>query len=238
MLEADAMTRIWPSFAVLLALGAPGATWADAFVSADPACRQIAAVQFLDCKLDLVFTCPPIEGEIQDVIRYEGFGEAGPTYAEITSMDGITIRFASSSGNYRVQTDRASRKGTSNAELIASGQGKWIAERTVVRNGTEVRGRSTRVVTSVGPTEVLGGIKFMSYVSETVRDFPQPEGTSRYTFRLYVSPALPGVSLIGEDLSGDGFDPKATPHRPMALALPGAPDFVTKTPAYCTATLS
>jgi hypothetical protein len=224
---------------ILLALLAPlsepaSEVWAEGarFSERDPACQQIATVQFLDCQVDVVYRCPPVDGETSPVLREEFFDKIGPSVTGVGTRDGLLIELFYPGTDFVMFSDPTQRRSISMETMIATGTGHFSTAETITSGG--VVSQVSRVIdmSDIGKSIELGQARARVFRAAQVSDYPLPLGRVETTTLAYLVPAL-SLSLSGDVLPESGFKPGAIPHRPVKIALPGAPDFVTTRPAIC-----
>ncbi len=229
-------TLLLIAFAPVLGLAGAARAQSAAVLSRNPQCQHIATVQFLDCELTQIFSCPQEAGLPGPYFRDEIYGAQGLFLVALSNADGWEFAEADPQGTFAMLFDPAKTKGTKVAELTASGKGSLHAEGEVV--SAQGRGNVTMDVSVkvTGNKTTLNGVEFDEVRVTSASDFPPPIGASNAVSKAYLVPKL-GYSVEGEAISGTNFDPNAEPHRPMSIALPGTPEFVTTKPAFCSANL-
>ena len=229
-------THLLIAMAPMFGLAAAAQAQSSAVLARNPACKQIATVQFLDCEVDQIFSCPQEAGLPGSYFRDELYGQQGLFTVALSNADGWEIAEADPQGNFAMLFDPAKSKGTPVAELTASGKGSFHGEGQVIT--PQGRGKVTMDVSVkvTGDKMMLNGVAFDEVTVTTASAFPPPIGISNAVSKAYLVPKL-GYSIEGEAISGTNFDPKAVPHRPMSIALPGTPQFVTTKPAFCSANM-
>ena len=220
----------------MLGLAAAAQAQSAAVLARNPACKQIATVQFLDCQVDQIFSCPKEAGLPGPYFRDELYSDQGLVTVALSNTDGWEFAEADPQGNFAMLFDPTKMKGTPVGELTATGKGSFHGEgqvRTAQGIGKVTMDVSVKVT---GNKMTLNGVEFDEVKVTSASAFPPPIGVSNSVTKAYLVPKL-HYSIEGETLSGTNFDAKAEPHRPMSIALPGAPDFVTTTPAFCSANM-
>lgn len=231
-------------FAVLaLALGlpllAPSAGWAAGkdLVNRDPACTRTVTVQYLDCEVAVIFSCPGVAGLNGPTLREEAYDEDGFAHFEVDTANGGMLVTGDADGSYVIRADRAGLKETPISKVLATGKGHFSSKATLTMYGaTKSAGQKISIEKSGDPL-TLNGVEMLPFKTEVRLDLPQPLGRSTSQGISYLLPSL-GLYLTGEETGGTFFKPEDTPHRPMLLSLPGAPGFDTFKPVYCGSSLS
>jgi hypothetical protein len=202
------------------------------FLKRDPACVQVATVQFLDCTVQLAFRCPAVDGETAAVFRDETYNADGLDAITIATADGALIESAQPGSPVLIRGRPEGRFGTPNAQVLAEGKGESFVVAELWIGGlmkplpTQMTMRVTDQTVNLGdyPAKVMD--------IQVDAEFPPPAGQVLSSELGYLI-ADPLLSIGGETLSGPFYDPNKTPHRPLSVAFPGAPEFVTTTPAFC-----
>lgn len=229
-------THFLMALAPLIGLATAAQAQPSAVLARNPACTHIATVQFLDCEVDQIYSCPQEAGLAGPYFRDELYGDIGLFTVALSNADGWEFAEADPQGTFAMLFDPAKSKGTPVAELTATGKGGFHGEGQVVTpqgRGTVTMDVSVKVT---GNKMMLNGVQFDEVTVTSASAFPQPIGISNAVSKAYLVPKL-GYSIEGEAISGTNFDPKAVPHRPMSIALPGTPQFVTTKPAFCSANM-
>lgn len=227
-----------PTRVILLTLaltaGLPLAAHAEGPVplARDPSCKPVAAVQFLDCQLDLIYRCDPVAGAKDHVFRDEFYVEGGMRSVSYSTADGWQFADLDAEGVYQMLVDPTQADVTPGAELVATGKGHFKAQGLFIMGENRGPVSFDATVTATGQTVTLSGLAATEMEVAVDAVFPPPVGPYTSLAKAYYLPDL-DYSIEGESLSGTNYDPAATPHRPMSVTRPGAEGFVTTKPAFC-----
>ncbi len=206
-------------------------------VRRDPDCAQIATVQYLDCEVAVLYSCPAPKGLAGPLIREEGYGPDGLLHFEVDTANGGMIVTGDSEGTYLIQTDRGTLQETPMDKVLLKGKGAFSSKGSVTMFGVRKPAAQSITIKATGAAPVLSGVEMRTFTADVAVTLPEPMGPSSSTFSAYLVPSL-GVYLSGEVSAGTWFNPDDTPHRPMAIALPGQGGFDKFTPSFCGGSLS
>ena len=229
-------THLLIALAPMMGLAAAAQAQSSTVLARNPACKQTATVQFLDCEVDQVISCPQEAGLPGPYFRDELYSSQGLFTVALSNTDGWEFAEADPSGTFAMLFDSTKSKGTPVAELTATGKGSFHGEGQVMTPQGSGKVTMDVSVKVTGNKMTLNGVEFDEVKVTSASAFPPPIGISNTVTKAYLVPKL-GYSIEGEAISGTGFDPKAPPHRPMSIALPGTPEFVTTKPAFCSSNL-
>ena len=206
-------------------------------VHRDAACQHIATVQYLDCEVAVLYSCPAVKGLASPLVREESYTAEGLNSFEVDTANGGMVVAGDAQGSYLIRTNTPSLVETSIAEVIKTGHGIFKANGSVTMLGAKKPAGQKITVSATGETAVLNGQNLMVFTAHVAIDLPQPMGPTISTSRAYLVPSL-GVYLAGEETAGTFYQPDKTPHKPMAIALPGTPEFDKTKPGFCGGSLS
>ncbi len=216
----------------LILAAAPAAAEAPRFLKRDAACEPVAKLQFLDCEVDVVYRCPAVDGTKGPLWREETYGPDGLSDISTSTSDGLMLEDVATDGSIFTTSTPAQHKATPFAEVLATGKGAFSQKMSVMLMGKAGKGKMALNVADKGETVTLGGLTARVFTGTQQVELPDPVGKIQSTFLVYLFPDS-GMVISGERLSGTLYRPDAPPHRPIALSLPGADDFVKTTPAFC-----
>lgn len=219
----------------LLALAAEAGP-AD-FRQRDPACKHIATVQYLDCQIAVLYSCPGPNTLSIPLIREESYTSDGYDSFEVDTANGGMVATGDASGSYQIHTDIGSLQETTMAEVMQSGAGSFVAKGTITMFGVDKPAGQRIAIKATGDTALFSGLEAKVYIAEVAVDLPEPIGATISTSKAYLVPSL-GIYLAGEESAGTFFKSDDTPHRPMSIAVPGQPGFDTTKPGFCGGSLS
>ncbi len=225
------------SFGLSLAVVAGSAVLADDLAQRSPACSHIATVQYLDCEVSLLYSCPGPKLLATPLIREEAYTADGFSHFEVDTANGGMVVTGDAAGSYVISTDAPTMKETPMAEVILTGRGSFSATGTLMMFGMKKPASQQIKIKSTGETPALSGIPTVEFMADVTVDLPQPMGPSVSTSKAYLVPDL-GLYLAGEAVAGTFFKVDDTPHRPMSVALPGHPGFDATKPGFCGGSLS
>ena len=218
-------------------LGLPSAVWSADLVRRDPACHQIATVQYLDCEVSVLYACPAVAGLAGPLIREESRDENGLAHFEVDTANGGMVVTGDAKGSYLIHTDLATLKETPLAEVMRTGAGRFSSDTALTMFGVTKPATQKITVAATGEMPLLSGVATMTFTADVAMQMPAPMGKTQTTSKAYLVPSL-GVYLAGEVSGGTFFQADVTPHRPMSLMLPGQPGFDLTKPVYCGGSLS
>ena len=220
------------SIGLPLMVAAGSAVQAADLTQKDPACSHIATVQYLDCEVAVLYSCPGPKLLATPLIREEAFNPDGFNHFEVDTANGGMLVTGDAAGSYVIRTDAPTLKETTMAEVMAKGRGTFTANGSLKMFGVEKPAAQKIAIKATGVTGVLNGIPTIEFMADVSIDLPQPMGPTVSTAKAYLVPSL-GVYLAGEATAGTFFKAEDTPHRPMSLALPGQPGFDLTKPSFC-----
>jgi hypothetical protein len=213
-----------------------GAQAAD-LVQRSPACSHIATVQYLDCEVSVLYSCPGPKLLATPLIREEAFNADGFSHFEVDTANGGLVVTGDAAGSYVIRADAPTLKETALAEVQATGRGSFSASATLTMFGVTKPASQKIKIVATGETAEFSGLPAVVFMADVAIDLPQPMGPTVSTAKAYLVPSL-GVYLAGEASAGTFFKPDDTPHRPMSVALPGRPGFDVTRPGFCGGSLS
>ncbi len=226
-----------------LFLGLPlaGAT-GSAVLAADlsqrtPDCSHIATVQYLDCQISVLYSCPGPKLLATPLIREEAFNADGLEHYEVDTANGGMVVTGDAAGTYVIRTDAPTLTETTIADVLAKGRGSFASSGTLTMFGLKKPASQKIRIVATGETPALSGVPTVVFSADVTVDLPEPMGPSTSTSKAYLVPSL-GFYLAGEETAGSFFKPDDTPHRPMSVALPGHPGFDATKPGFCGGSLS
>lgn len=223
------------SFGLLLATGL--VAHAADLVQRDPACSHIATVQYLDCEVAVLYSCPGPRSLATPLIREEAYNADGLDTFEVDTAHGGMVVTGDAAGSYTIRSDIATLKETTMADVVATGRGKFSADATLTMFGVKKPAGQKISITATGKTPVISGLPTVEFIADVAVDLPEPMGATVSTSKAYLVQSL-GVYLAGETSVGTYYKPEDTPHRPMSVALPGQAGFDTIKPSFCGGSLS
>ena len=216
---------------------AAGAVMAADLVQRDPGCSHIATVQYLDCEVSVLYSCPGPKPLATPLIREEAFNADGPSHFEVDTANGGMVVTGDAAGTYLIHTDAGTLQETKMADVMAKGRGSFSAKGALIMDGVEKPAAQQISIVATGSTPALGGVPTVEFMADVSVDLPPPMGPTVTTAKAYLVPSL-GIYLAGEETAGTYFKPDDTPHRPMSLSLPGSPGFDAIKPSFCGGSLS
>ena len=224
---------------VLLGLlaGLPTVAAAADLTQRDAGCQHIATVQYLDCEVAVLYSCPAVKGLASPLVREESYTDKGLNSFEVDTANGGMVVTGDAQGSYLIRTDTPTLVETAMADVIKTGHGLFKAEGSVTMFGAKKPAGQKITVTATGETAVLNGQNMLVFTANVAIDLPAPMGPAVTVSKAYLVPSL-GVYLAGEETSGTYFKPDDTPHKPMAIAMPGTPEFDKTKPGFCGGSLS
>lgn len=225
------------SFGLPLAVAAATSVRAADLTERSPACRHIATVQYLDCEVSVLYSCPGPKTVATPLVREEAYAADGLSHYEVDTANGGMLVTGDAAGSYVIRTDAATMMETSMAKVIAAGGGSFLSKGTLAVHGITRPASQQIEIKATGETPELSGVPTVVFKADVSVDLPQPMGPSVSTSKAYLVPSL-GLYLAGEATAGTFFKPQDTPHRPMSLALPGKPGFDVTKPGFCGGSLS
>ncbi len=225
------------SFGLPLLAASGSMCMAADLVRRDPGCAQIATVQYLDCEVALLYSCPAVKGLASPLVREEAYGPDGFDHFEVDTANGGMVVTGDAAGSYLIRTDVATLKETVMADVMANRAGAFSGKGSITMFGVKKPARQSIKIEATGETAVLSGLETIVFSAEVSIDLPDPMGPSTSTSKAYLVPSL-GVYLAGEATAGTYYKPEDTPHRPMSVARPGDAGFDVKKPSFCGGSLS
>lgn len=225
------------SFGLPLMVAAGTSVLAADLTQRDPACAHIATVQYLDCEVAVLYSCPAVKGLAGPLVREEAYSPDGYDHFEVDTANGGMVVTGDAAGSYVIRTDAATLKETSLAEVMAKGQGSFTAKGSLTMFGMKKPASQKIKIKATGETPALSGLPTMVFMADVSIDLPQPMGPTVSTAKAYLVPSL-GVYLAGEAVAGSFFKADDTPHRPMSVQRPGQPGFEVTKPGFCGGSLS
>jgi hypothetical protein len=218
-------------------LGLPSAVWSADLIRRDPACQHIATVQYLDCEVSVLYSCPAVAGVAGPLIREESHDASGFAHFEVDTANGGMVVTGDAKGSYLIHTDLATLKETPLAEVMRTGAGRFSSDTALTMFGVTKPARQKITVAATGDTPQLSGVATITFTANVAMQMPPPMGETQSTSKAYLVPSL-GIYLAGEVSGGTFFQADRTPHRPMSLILPGQAGFDATKPVYCGGSLS
>lgn len=203
----------------------------------DAACTHIATVQYLDCEVAVLYTCPSQAGVMAPLVREEAYGDQGYDHFEVDTANGGMIVTGDANGTFVIRTNPKTLVETPMAQVIKSGAGRFVAQGTITFHGATKPAGQKVSVKATGDTPKLSGIATVEMKANVAIDLPQPIGPSLSVAKAYLVPSL-GIYLSGEETAGTFFKSDKVPHRPLSISLPGSPGFDTIKPSTCGGSLS
>ncbi|MGV8985573.1 MAG: hypothetical protein ACOH2H_04715 [Cypionkella sp.] len=206
-------------------------------VQRDAACTHIATVQYLDCEVAVLYTCPAVNGLAGPLVREEGYTDQGYDHFEVDTANGAMVVTGDAKGSYVIRANTETLKETSIAEVQKTGAGRFASNGTLTMAGITKPAAQKITVTATGETLMMSGMNAVIYKADVAVDLPQPMGLTSSISTAYLVPGL-GVYLAGEELAGTFYKSETTPHRPLTISLPGQSGFDTIKPSTCGGSLS
>jgi hypothetical protein len=203
----------------------------------DAACVHVATVQYLDCEVAVLYSCPAAKGYASPLVREEAYGENGFDHYEVDTANGGLVVTGDAAGSFVIRSDPKTLVETTLAEVIKTGRGNFEAKGSFTYLGVKKPAGQNISVKATGETMTLGGISMTTFMADVAIDLPKPMGPTTSISKAYLVPSL-GLYLSGEEMSGTFFKPDTVPHRPIAIAVPGQPGFDTIKPGTCGGSLS
>jgi hypothetical protein len=225
----------WAIAALMIGLPAAAQAGSGDFRQRDPACQPFMAIQYLDCQLRLALHCPATDGLAGPLLREETYTAQGFHDYNIQTANGLTVEAGDIGGPF-IRHDVAHSTSTAWKDLAASGGSASLPGQVSI--GGQIQPMALTVHWAPGVDHVLiSGVALQVLATDLTFDFPPPVGKASETLKMYYDPATDYL-FEGEVTGGQMFKSDAVPHRPMSIALPGAPEFVTTKPAFCGPNLS
>ncbi len=198
----------------------------------DAACSHIATVQYLDCEVAVLYSCPAAGGVKTSLVREEAYTDQGYDHFEVDTSNGGMVVTGDAKGSYVIRSTPASLVETPLAEVIKTGKGAFVAQGSITLLGIQKPAAQKISIAATGETLTLSGQALTVFTADVTIDLPQPMGPSNSISKAYLMPSL-GVYLAGEETSGTFFKPDNVPHKPMSISLPGQPGFDAIKPSTC-----
>ncbi len=220
------------ALALLLLTSPVCAGTADSFVPRDPACAHVATVQYLDCEVSLIYTCPGLYGLPAPIYREEVFAQTGLSHYSLATGNGAPLLSADPQGQVVITADAATLEETPWDALLASGNARFSSTGTLAMMGVAKPVRMTVDIVMSDKSVSIGSQTGHLLEADVALDLPAPMGRIVSHEQGYMMPAL-HLMITGETLSGTFFKPARTPHRPLDISLPGEPGFETTAPSTC-----
>ncbi|OZA01029.1 MAG: hypothetical protein B7Y02_17945, partial [Rhodobacterales bacterium 17-64-5] len=164
--------------------------------------------------------------------REEVFRETGLHRYSVATRNGAPLFNAHTAGKVVIAADPATLTETPIEEVIATGAGSFASTGSLRMIGMEKRAAMKVTLKVTGPGQAISGIPVVEVTADVALQVPPPMGRIESRVKGYLMPDL-GYYITGELMGGTFFDAARTPHRPMALSLPGSTGFQTTKPAYC-----
>ncbi len=207
------------------------------FVQRNPSCTHIATVQYLDCRVAVLYSCPGDKTVASPLVREESFTPDGLDSFEVDTANGAMVVTGDAAGGYLIRTDVSTLQESTLADVIQSGTGNFVAMGTITMFGVDKPAGQKIKIKATGETGVLSGIATQVFDADVAINLPEPMGATTSRSKAYLLPSL-GIYLAGEESAGTFFKADATPHRPMSIALPDQPGFDSQKPGFCGGSLS
>ena len=203
----------------------------------DAACNHIATVQYLDCEVAVIYSCPAVKGYSGRLMREEAYGDKGYDHFEVDTANGGLVVTGDAAGSFVIRSDPKTLVETSQAEVLKTGHGSFVAQGWFTLLGVKKPAGQKISLTSTGETMTLSGHAMTILQADVALDLPKPMGPTTSVSKAYLVPDL-GLYLTGEEMSGTFYKADKTPHRPIAIFVPGQPGFETIKPSTCGGSLS
>jgi hypothetical protein len=224
-------------FVIAFGLPVPALAGVADFATRDPACAHQVTVQYLDCEVSVVYTCPAADGLAAPLYREEVFSQDGLHSYSMATQNGTPLVSADADGRVVIAVDPATIRETTLEEVMKTRAGTFSATGIIRLLGLGRPATLNVALAVTGKTQTISGIDLVEVDAEVSLRVPPPMGVIESVEKGYLMPDL-GFYLTGETTGGTFFKADETPHRPMSLAMPGSPGFDTTKPAYCGGNLS
>lgn len=223
--------------AVPFGLTAMAAAAASDLTQRDAACVHVATVQYLDCEVAVLYSCPAVKGYAGPLMREEAYGDKGYDHFEVDTANGGLVVTGDAAGSFLIRSDPRTLVETTQADLLKTGHGSFVAEGSFTLLGVKKPAGQNISLTTTGETTTLSGFTMTILQVDVALSLPKPTGPTTSVSKAYLVADL-GLYLAGEEMSGTFYKADKTPHRPISISVPGHPGFETIKPGTCGGSLS
>lgn len=212
--------------------GLPASAGAADLSIHDPACIQVATVQYLDCEVAQVFTCPAVDGLAAPLVREEVYKGAGLDHYSVSTRNGAPLLTSDVAGKVVIRADIGSLHETTLEDVQATGVGLFTSTGMFRLLGMEKAVGMTVSLVVTGEERRISGLRGLVVSGKVALVVPPPMGAVDSIEQAFLMPDL-GIYVTGETTGGMLYKPEKTPHRPLSIALPDQSGFATDVPASC-----